>query len=99
MLHKVAVLAYELFVRGRDDLDREGLEALLPAQGQDRIILFLLLGRPGLSLCQQLFEARFDLALLRLGGRSGPGLLFLSFVVRTVDVFVFDAFLGVVFHQ
>ena len=89
MLHQVAVLAYELFVRGRDHLYREGLHPLLAPGGQDRVVLLLFLGRAGLPLGQELLEAGLDPALLGLRRRR-RGRFLLPFLRRLLEFFVLD---------
>src|SRR5205085_9741699 len=93
------VLAYELFVRWRHDLDRQRLEPLVPAQREEGVVLFLLLRRPGLTLGEDLLEARFDLSILGLGRPrlgSAPGLF--GLVVTGLGVLVLGDLFGVVFH-
>src|SRR5436190_18141424 len=94
VLHQVAVLAYELFVGGRDHLDRERFEPLLPTDREHRVVLFLLFRGPGLALRQKLLQARLDLALLRLGG-GGGGLLLVFSVRGLLQFFVLEGLVDV----
>src|SRR5919197_4625779 len=79
VLHQVAVAAYELFVGGRNHLDRKRFQTLLPTHGQDRVVLLLLLGRPSLPLRQELLQAGLHLPLFEFGGRGGRLLVLLPF--------------------
>src|SRR5205823_10184722 len=76
VLDEVALPAGELLVRIRGDhLDRERLDALLPPQREDRLLVLLLLGCRALLwlLGEDVLEARFG--LLRLLQRLVSGRL------------------------
>jgi hypothetical protein len=93
-LDEVAVLAHELGVLFGLHLDGKRLDAVFPAQGKDRLVVFLFFGRDPLFglLVQDLVEARLAF-LLGLGYRVFI-LLFVVFVLCVGQKFLFVFHLG-----
>src|ERR671923_2109913 len=75
VLHQVALLAYELGRLGRHDLLGDRLESLLPREGQDGVVVLVLLRRLRLLLDDQLLDGLYVAlgGVLGRGGRRGRG--------------------------